>query len=113
MKRTYWSLTELHLHESQDFEHQPSVHLLFHINDNTLHGNDGCNTLNATYIQTDKSFSFTQIKSSKIFCKEGSEQAEEFLDVLKNTNRLVIEGNEMVLYHKEQQIARFEAKEDY
>lgn len=113
LKRTYWNLVELHAHESTNIDHQPPVHLLFHINDNTLHGSDGCNTIKASYAQKGESFYFTQIISSKISCKEGSEQADELLKVLKDTNRLVIHGNEMFLYDKEQQIARFEAKEDY
>jgi len=113
LKSTYWSLIELHDDESCDIDHQPPVHLFFHINDNTLHGNDGCNTIRASYTQTDKAFSFTHITSSKMVCAEGIEQADEFLQVLQETNRLIINEDEMFLYHNEQQIARFKAKGDY
>lgn len=113
LKSTYWSLIELNTHDVNHINNQPPIHLFFHINDNTLHGSDGCNTINALYAQHDDSFNFTQIKSSKIVCQEGNEQAQELLNVLKNTNRLVIRENEMFLYHNEQQIAQFEAKEDY
>ncbi|PHR54326.1 MAG: hypothetical protein COA44_13520 [Arcobacter sp.] len=113
LKKTYWSLIELNAHESSNVDHQPPIHLVFHINDNTLHGSDGCNTIRAHYVKSDESFSFTQIVSSRISCAKGSEQAQELLKALKDTNRLVIEGDEMFLYHKEQKIAGFEAKEDY
>jgi len=99
--------------EYERIEHQPPVHLLFHINDNTLHGNDGCNTISASYIQEGENFHFSHIKSSKIKCEKGSEQAQEFLRTLSDTNRLLIHENEMLLYNHKQEIARFEAKENY
>jgi len=113
LKSTYWSLIQLNDQDSQNISHQPSLHLIFHINDNSLHGNDGCNTLTANYVQGKESFRFTNILSSKIICEEGSEQAQAFLLVLKDTNQLLIEEDQMFLYHNEQEIARFEAEEDY
>ena len=112
LKRTYWSLVELNGHNTQNEDHQPPSHLLFHVNDNTLHGSDGCNSIQANYTQKGENFHFTSIHTSKIICKEGSTQAKEFLKTLQKTSRFIIDNNEMFFYNKEEEIAHFEAKED-
>ena len=113
LKSTYWTLTELNKEDALNFEGQPDIHLIFHINDNSLHGSDGCNSIRADYIRQKETFSFKKIISTRMACDKGNKQAEAFLLALKQTDKLQIHGNEMFLYHKEEQIAHFEAKEDY
>jgi len=113
LKNTYWALIELNKEDALNYEGQPEVHLVFHINDNSLHGSDGCNSIRAYYIRQKETFRFTKIISTRMACNEGKVQAEAFLLALEKTDNLQIDGGEMFLYHKEEQIARFEAKEDY
>ncbi len=113
LKNTYWALIELNQEDSLAYEGQPDIHLIFHINDNSLHGSDGCNSIRADYIREKESFHFKNIISTRMVCSGGKEQTEAFLLALKQTDKLQIDENEMFLYHKEVQIARFEAKEDY
>jgi len=113
LKNTYWSLTELNGKEIIHVERQPSPHLLFHINDKSLHGSDGCNQLQGSYTQKEKAFSFEKISLTQMYCHERMLQAAEFLQVLKKTNRLKIEQNQLILFHTDSEIARFEVKEDY
>jgi heat shock protein HslJ len=113
LKSTYWALVELNKEDALNFEGQPDVHLIFHINDNSLHGSDGCNSIRADYIRQKETFTFKDIISTRMACDRGNKQAEAFILALKQTNRLQIRENEMILYHKGEQIARFEAKEDY
>lgn len=113
LKSTYWALVELNQEDSLNFEGQPDVHLIFHINDNSLHGSDGCNSIRADYIKEQEAFRFKKIISTRMACVKGNKQAEAFLLVLEKTDTLQIHANEMILYHKEEQIAHFEAKEDY
>lgn len=113
LKNTYWSLAEINGKEVTYAEHQPEAHLVFHINDTSLHGSDGCNRFQGSYIQTQDAFRFQALASTKMACAEGMEQADKFLKVLKETDNIDISGNQLIFYHLQAEIARFEAKEDY
>ncbi len=113
LKNTYWSLIELNGKDVIVYKHQPSMHLLFHINDSSMHGNDGCNRFQGDYIQTGGSFRFKQIATTRMACAEGMGQGAEFLETLHKTDRAEIQGKTLILFQEEQEIARFEANEDY
>jgi len=113
LKNTYWSLTELHDKDAQHFEHQAEIHLIFHINNNSLHGSDGCNLIYGKYSKDKNNFSIDEISKGEVVCKEGMEQANEFLHILTKTDRIKIVENNLIFYHADIEIARFEAKEDY
>ncbi len=113
LKNTYWSLLELNGEDKEVFDRQPDLHLIFHINDASLHGSDGCNQIRATYQQKEDSFRFTNILSTRMSCLQGLEQSRDFMQVLRDTDQLVIDENYLILYQNGFEIARFEAKEDY
>ena len=113
LKNTYWSLIELNGEDSTNADHQPEVHLIFHINDNSLHGSDGCNRIQAGYTNDEKSFRFETIASTRMYCKEGMEQASLFLKALTKTDRIGIEEDHLILYSADIEIARFEEKEAF
>lgn len=113
LKNTYWSLIELNGKEALTMDNQPSIHLLFHLNDSSLHGSDGCNNINADYVQEGDLFSFKHISSTKMFCEEAVAQSSEFLQVLDKTDHIEIQGDQLILFHENVELARFEAKEDY
>ncbi|HIC44215.1 MAG TPA: META domain-containing protein [Sulfurimonas sp.] len=113
LKGTYWRLIKLKGQDLQSFDHQPYVHLFFHINDTSVHGSNGCNTLQAKYSQKNEAFSFRKIVFSNASCEEGKEQSQIFDRILKKTNRLLIRGDQLFLYNSDQKIAQFEIKEDY
>jgi len=113
LKNTHWSLIELRGQEVIHFDRHAPIHLLFHINDTSIQGNDGCNKLKADYLKTQNKISFKNIISTRRACEFGQEQSQNFLSVLQETDRLLIKEDEMFFYHKEVQIAHFEAKEDY
>ena len=113
LKNTYWSLTELRGEDVVQFEHQPDIHLLFHINDPSLQGSDGCNRFKGNYVQKDGSFHFGPLASTLMFCEKGMEQSTDVLKILNETDRILIIENQLILFRADIEIARFEAKEDY
>lgn len=113
LKNTYWSLIELNGEDSSNISSQPEVHLIFHTNDNTFHGSDGCNRVNGNYIRDEKAFKFESIISTRMHCEEGMGQANAFLQVLSKTKQIRIEESHLILYTADIELARFEAKDEY
>ena len=113
LKNTYWSLTELDGEASTNVPDQPEVHLVFHINDNTMHGSDGCNRIQGSYIRHAESFVFESIISTRMHCPQGMKQADLFLQALRKTDTLKIEEDNLILYAADIELARFEAKDEY
>jgi len=113
LKNTYWSLVEFNNKDAQTFEHQAEIHLLFHINNNSLHGSDGCNLIHAKYTKDKNNFSIIEMNRGSVVCKAGMKQADEFLHVLTKVDRIKIEEDNLIFYDADIEIARFEAKKDY
>jgi len=113
LKNTYWSLIELNGEDSSNADHQPEVHLVFHLNDKSLHGSDGCNRIQADYTHDKKSFKFETIISTRMYCEEGMDQAYLFLQALAKTDRIEIQEDHLLLYSADIEIARFEEKEAF
>ncbi len=113
LKSTYWSLIELNSEDSSNISSQPEVHIVFHINDNTFHGSDGCNRIQGSYIQDKEAFTFESIVSTKMYCEEGMDQADSFLQALSKTKLIRIEEDHLILYAADIELARFEAKDEY
>ena len=113
LKNTYWSLIELNGEDSSNADHQPEVHLIFHLNDKSLHGSDGCNRIQATYTHDNENFKFATIISTRMHCKEGMDQAYTFLQALAKTDRIEIQEDNLLLFSADAEIARFEAKEAF
>ena len=113
LKNTYWSLTQLKGEDAQSFDHQAEIHLVFHINNNSLHGSDGCNLIHAKYSKQKNNFSFDEISKGDVECKEGMKQANTFLHVLTKTDRIKIVEDNLIFYHADIEVARFEAIENY
>jgi len=113
LKNTYWSLVELYGENSTNASDQPEVHLVFHINDNTLHGSDGCNRIQGRYKKHKREFVFESIISTRMYCKQGMKQADLFLQALSKTDTMTIVENNLILYSADIELARFEAKDAY
>ncbi len=113
LQSTYWSLIELNGESSSNISSQPEVHLVFHTNDKTLHGSDGCNRIHGSYVQDEDTFRFKGIISTRMSCQEGMDQADAFQQVLVKTEQVRIEENQLILYAADVELARFEAKDDY
>ena len=113
LKSTYWSLTELRGEDVVQFKHQLDIHLLFHINNSSLQGSDGCNRFKGNYVRKENSFHFGPFASTLMFCEKRMEQSAEFLQVLHQTDNIKIIENQLILFHDDLEIARFEAKDDY
>jgi heat shock protein HslJ len=109
LQNTHWNLVELMGEDVSKAGNQPEPHLFFHINDKSLHGSDGCNQLRAEYTRDEEHFSFTAIVSTQIRCPEGMDQARTFLNILTKTDRIEIEEEELIFYHADEEVARFEA----
>lgn len=112
LKNTHWSLVQLKGEDVDKADNQPEPHLFFHLNDKSLHGSDGCNQLSAEYTRDEEHFSFTKISSSRRLCQKGMGQARTFLDILTKTDRMKIQEEELMLYHGDEEVARFEAREE-
>lgn len=78
LHNVYWKLVELKDENVQKMDNRPGPYLFFHTNDRSLHGSDGCNTLQGEYRQDEKGFRFINIRSSRIYCEAQMEQAETF-----------------------------------
>ncbi len=113
LKRTYWGLTEINGNDTENVSSQPEVHLVFHANDNTFHGSDGCNRIQGSYTQEEESFKFERIASTKMYCEHGMDQADAFMQVLTKTMRIKIEEDHLILYTADIELARFEANDAY
>lgn len=113
LKNTYWSLVELQGENISNVSHQPKIHLLFHLNDKSLHGSDGCNSIQASYTDDEKGFSIGSVISTRMQCEEGIDQARMFLEALSKTDRMEIYEDQLIFYSSDIEIARFEAKEDF
>ena len=113
LESTYWRLIELNSEDSSNISSQPEVHLVFHINDNTLHGSDGCNRIQGSYTKDEDQFKFEDIISTRMYCAEGMDQANAFLIALTQADTIKIEENYLILYDADIELARFEAKDEY
>lgn len=113
LKNTYWSLIELNGEDSSNADHQPEVHLIFHLNDKSLHGSDGCNRIQANYSEDDKGFKFETIISTRMHCEEGMDQAYIFLQALAKTDRIEVQDDYLLFFSADVEIARFKAKEAF
>lgn len=113
LQTTYWSLAKMHDEDIMHFEQQPRIHIVFHLNDSSLHGSDGCNRINASYTQTKDTFIITKIASTRMICQAGMDQADDFLQVLSKVNKIQIKENNLIFFHADIELARFEANEDY
>lgn len=113
LKNTHWELIEMNNETVEHFEHQPDVHLVFHLNDATFHGSDGCNRINGHYIKEKNNFTLDKIASTRMMCKEGMNQGNTFLKTLTQTDRIKIVEDNLFFYHADIQIARFEAVQAY
>jgi len=113
LKNTHWSLTQMKGESSEHFENQPQVHLVFHLNDSTFHGSDGCNRINGHYTKDRNNFTMDKIVSTRMMCRQGMPQANSFLHTLTETDRIKIVEDNLILYHADIEIARFEAREAF
>lgn len=113
LKSTYWSLIELNGEDSSNVSSQPEVHLIFHTNDNTFHGSDGCNRVHGNYTRDEEAFKFESIISTRMHCEEGMDQANAFLHALSKTKQIRIEESHLILHTADIELARFEAKDEY
>ncbi len=113
LKNTHWQLIEMHEQSPEHFENQPAVHLVFHLNNSTFHGSDGCNRINGHYTKDRNNFTMDKIVSTRMLCQAGMNQANEFLHILTKVDRIKIVENNLILYHSDVEIARFEAVESY
>lgn len=113
LQNTYWSLKEMNNEDITQIKQQPEIHLVFHINDKSLHGSDGCNRINALYSIDKEVFSLTQLSVTRMSCKEGIQQAEVFLKILKKANKIKIKEDNLILFRDDTELAKFEAKKAY
>ncbi len=113
IKNTCWSLIELNQEDSTNVSTQPEVHLVFHINNNTLHGSDGCNRIQASYVQDENSLHFNHIISTRMYCEETMAQADAFHEALNKTDKVKIEEDILIFYSEDAIIAKFQAKDEY
>ncbi len=113
LKNTYWSLLQLYGEDASHIPGQPEVHLVFHLNDNTLHGSDGCNRIQGQYKKNAQNILFENLISTRMYCSAGMEQATLFLQALGKTEHMKIEEDTLILYGSNMELARFLAKEEY
>ena len=113
LKETYWSLIQLQGEDIVDYEHQPRPHIVFHLNDNSLHGSDGCNRINALYSRNNNNFKVTKIVSTRMICKNGMKEANLFLTSLSKADEIKIEEDNLILFQADIEVARFEAIQSY
>ena len=113
LKSTYWSLSELNGKDAIHFSGQPEVHLIFHINDQSFHGSDGCNRIQGNYSENNAKFTFDRVVTTHMSCQEGKHQADAFYKVLYLTDQIKIEEDMLVFYISGNELARFIAKDAY
>lgn len=113
LKNTHWGLIEIKGETSDNAEHQPEAHLVFHLNDKSFHGSDGCNRIHGTYVQEKDHFSFNPIISTKMYCKEGMDQAQDFVEQLEKVNGAKMVDDMFILFRNNKELLRFVEEENY
>jgi heat shock protein HslJ len=114
MKGTYWSLVELYEEEPELPSNTPPMHLIFHLNDHSVHGNDGCNAFKGVYHVEKNSLKFTQLLSTRKFCADIMHYSDNFLKALAATQSFQIQEQTLSLLDEKQNIiVEFEAQQAY
>ena len=113
LKNTHWELTQMKGESIEYFENQPQIHLVFHLNNNTFHGSDGCNRIHGEYTKDRNNFTMDKIASTRMMCKNGMKQGNEFLHMLTEIDRIKITEDNLIVYHADIPVARFEAVEAF
>lgn len=111
LQGTYWSLTALGDDDIESYDSQPPLHLVFHLNDKTVHGSDGCNRFHGSFTNTDDAIEFTQMASTRMFCVEGAQQSQQFMLALTKSSHWKILEDQLFLYDSDNiLLAQFEAQ---
>jgi len=111
LKNTFWSLSYLQNDNPISHPGKPEVHLIFHINDNTINGSDGCNKIAAKYTLEKNHIKIYDLISTRMYCENIMEQSNKFLDALKKVDTLTINGTELILYDDSIELASFQASQ--
>lgn len=113
LKNTHWGLTQIKGDDSENIAHQPEAHLVFHLNDKSFHGSDGCNRIHGTYVQEKDHFSFSNVITTKMYCKEGMEQGQDFLLQLEKTNGAKMMDDVLIFFRNNKELLRFIEQENF
>ena len=113
LKNTYWSLSELNDKDAINISGQPEIHLIFHINDQSFHGSDGCNRIQGNYSENNAEFTFDGVVTTHMSCQEGKHQTDAFYKILYLTDQIKIEKDMLIFYISGNELARFSAKDAY
>lgn len=106
---TYWKLISLNDTIVKPIADQKEAHLILQEQDQRLAGFGGCNRFFGSYTHEDEKLSFSGMGSTMMACPEGMDTEQAFLLALGQTNRAVIRGEFLELFHDDKKLARFEA----
>jgi heat shock protein HslJ len=109
LKDTFWSLQELNGEDPINSDSSPEIQLIFHINDNSLSGNDGCNKLFGKYTKDEDKFKTSQLISTRMFCDGKMKQAQLFLNSLSKSNKIKIKEDKLIFYNGDIELMNFKA----
>ena len=77
-----------------------------HLNEKTIVGNTGCNSMNGNVKVEEDQIEFSDIITTKMFCPDGIEQ--EFLMTLGMVNNYKIEKMKLFLYRDDEELMVFQ-----
>ncbi len=106
---TYWRLVSVNGILAKSSADQREAHMVLQEADQSLAGFGGCNRFFGSFEHDAEKLSFSGMGSTMMACPEGMDTEQAFLLALGETNRAVISGEFLELFHDERKLARFEA----
>lgn len=112
LENTYWKLVRLGDQPVQVAAQQREPHLILRADGHRVGGSGGCNRFVGRYELEGKTLRFVGMAMTRMACREGMEQEQDFLNALDSTARWKILGEHLELYGACGELrARFESRD--
>ena len=110
LENTYWKLTRLGDAPVTSASQEQEANFVLNSDSHRISGSGGCNRLTGSYELHGDRITFSQMAGTMMACLQGMETEQAFLDVLKQTTRWKITGQQLeLLDDTSRQLAIFEA----
>lgn len=107
---TYWKLTEIDGQSVALGTGERELHMVLTSEGNQVRGFSGCNRFTGGYERNESQLQFRPLASTRMACLEGMDQEQRFLELLTETMRFTINGDNLTLYSGDERLVlRFKA----
>jgi len=111
LENTYWKLVRLDNQPVRVAEEQREPHLILRADEHRLDGFGGCNRFVGRYELEGQTLRFIGVATTRMVCREGMEQEQDFLRTLDSATTWKILGEHLEVYDAGGELlARFESR---